>query len=89
MKVLKFGAVWCPGCLIMKPRWAEIEKENSWLETEYFEYDENPDKVEEYNIGKTLPVFIFLDKNNDEFMRLKGEVSKEEIIKILVEHKDK
>jgi len=25
MKVLKFGAVWCPGCLVMRPRWAEIE----------------------------------------------------------------
>ncbi|NCC70988.1 thioredoxin, partial [bacterium] len=37
LKVLKFGAVWCPGCLIMKPRWEEIEKENIWLKTEYYD----------------------------------------------------
>jgi len=34
MKVLKIGAVWCNGCLVMKPRWEELEKENPWLETE-------------------------------------------------------
>ena len=41
MKVLKFGAVWCLGCLIMKPRWTEIETENTWLETEYYDFDES------------------------------------------------
>jgi len=25
MKVLKFGAVWCSGCLVMRPRWRSIE----------------------------------------------------------------
>ena len=89
MKVLKFGAVWCPTCLIMKPRWAEIEKENSWLEAEYFEYDEYPEKVKEYNVGSVLPIFIFLDSNGQEFLRLKGEVSKKEILEILVNNKGK
>jgi len=41
MKVLKFGAVWCAGCIIMKPRWQEIEKENSWPEAEDYDFDEN------------------------------------------------
>jgi len=89
MKVLKFGAVWCPTCLIMKPRWAEIEKENSWLEAEYFEYDEHPEKVKEYNVGSVLPIFIFLDSNGQEFLRLKGEVSKKEILEVLVNNKSK
>ena len=30
MKVLKFGAVWCPGCLVMKPRWKEIETDSTF-----------------------------------------------------------
>ena len=89
MKVLKFGAVWCPGCLIMKPRWAEIEFENSWLETEYYDYDENPDKIQEHKIGDRLPVFIFLDKNNKEFLRLQGEIDKKKILDILVKNKNK
>lgn len=39
MKVLKFGAVWCSGCLVMRPRWEKIEKEHAWLETECFDCD--------------------------------------------------
>lgn len=89
MKVLKFGAVWCPGCLIMKPRWAEIEQENPWLETEYFEYDDHLDKAKEYDVNKSLPVFIFLDKMGKEILRLKGEINKPELIKLIEEHKDK
>lgn len=88
MKVLKFGAVWCPGCLIMKPRWAEIEKENPWLETEYFEYDDNLDKVKEYEVGNVLPVFIFLDKDGKELTRLKGEKDKKDILELLEKYKD-
>lgn len=89
MKVLKFGATWCPACLIMKPRWAEIEAKNEWLKNEFYDYDENPEKVKEYNIGDSLPVFIFLDKNSKEFLRLKGEVSKKDILDILNKNKDK
>lgn len=44
MKVLKFGAVWCPGCIIMKPRRQAIEKENSWLKAEFYDINENKDK---------------------------------------------
>lgn len=28
MKVVKIGAPWCASCIIMKPRWQEIEQEN-------------------------------------------------------------
>ena len=41
MKVLIFGAVWCPGCIIMKPRWKKIEEELTWLQTEYYNYDQD------------------------------------------------
>lgn len=88
MKVLKFGAVWCPGCLIMKPLWEEIEKENSWLDSEYFDVDENPDLVKKYGMD-TFPTFIFLDNEGKEIERLVGEVPKEKIIEKINEHKDK
>ena len=88
MKVLKFGAVWCPGCLVMKPRWKEIEAENPWLETRYFEYDDEQETVDKWQVGKTLPVFIFLTKDDKEITRLVGEYSKAEILKILVQHQN-
>lgn len=89
MKVIKIGAVWCSGCLVMKPRWAEIEKENPWLQTQYFDFDNDKVEVEKYNPGDNLPVFIFLDKEGNELKRLTGEPEKEELIKIINELKDK
>ncbi len=90
MKVLKIGAVWCPGCLVMGPRWKEIEKENPWLKTEYFEYDDSPEIAEKYQLDKTvIPTFIFLDKDNKEFLRLKGEIEKDKLIQIITENKDR
>lgn len=84
MKVLKFGAVWCSGCLVMRPRWQEIEKENSWLKTKYYDYDQDRAMAARYQIvSKKLPVFIFLDKNDQEFLRLDGEVSKKNLLEVI------
>lgn len=90
MKILKFGAVWCPGCLVMKPRWQEIESENLWLKTQYYDFDENEELAEKYKVqdGK-LPVFIFLDKKDKEFLRLSGEKSKKELVEIIIKNKDR
>ncbi len=90
MKVLKIGAVWCSGCLVMRPRWQEIEKENPWLETEYFDFDNDKEKIKKYDIESgNLPVFIFLDKEGKEFLRLTGEVDKEELVRVINENKEK
>ncbi len=89
MKVLKFGAVWCPGCLVMKPRWKEIETEHPWLETEYHDFDQEKDIVEKYQITSTLPTFVFLDKEGHEFLRLNGEVEKNELVEIINQNKER
>ena len=90
MKVIKVGAVWCPGCLVMRPIWKRIEVENLWLKTEYYDYDEHKDVVDRYRINNgVLPVFIFLDKDDNEFLRLTGEVSRERILQVINEYKDK
>jgi thiol-disulfide isomerase/thioredoxin len=89
MKVLKFGAMWCPGCLVMKPRWAEIEKENPWLVTEYHDFDEDKEAVTKYNITDKLPVFVFLDRESNEFLRLQGEIEKDKLIELINQNKDR
>ena len=89
MKVIKFGAVWCSGCLVMKPRWAEIEAENPWLQTEMHDFDQDKEAVEKYKIDETLPTFVFLDKDNKEFLRLNGEIDKNKLIEIINTNKDK
>ncbi len=88
MKVLKFGADWCSGCLVMKPRWEEVEKENTWLQTEYFDVDKNETIAKKYDITD-YPCAIFLDNDDKEIERIYGEASKKEIEAKIEEHKDK
>lgn len=89
MKVLKFGALWCNGCLVMKPRWSEIEKENPWLKTEYFDFDKDKKQVSKHGIDSgVLPVFIFLDKNGQELLRLTGEVDKKNLVSSINKYKN-
>lgn len=89
MKVHKFGAVWCNGCLVMKPRWAEIEAEMPWLETEYHDFDQNKQAVEQFAINEQLPTFVFVDKNGQEILRLSGEVDKAKLVEVINENKDR
>ena len=83
MKVIKFGAVWCNGCLVMKPRWAEIEKENPWLKTEFYDYDQDKVMVDAYKVDEELPVAIILDDQGNELKRFSGEVDKDELLRAL------
>ena len=91
MKVIKIGAVWCPGCVVMKPRWAEIEKAQPWLKTEYYDFDQDKEELKKYKAENEdrLPIFIFLDKKGTELLRLHGEVSVKELLKIILENKNK
>lgn len=89
MKVIKIGAIWCSGCLVMKPRWKNIEAQNSWLQTEYYDFDERPDICEQYHVqGEKLPVFIFLDKNGAELERKHGEISEKDINELITKYKE-
>ena len=88
MKILKFGAVWCKECLVMKPMWEEIEKENPGLNTEYYEADDNPELLKKYEIGD-IPEFVFLDKDGNEFHRLRGAQNKDDLEKFVRDNLDK
>lgn len=90
MKILKIGADWCSSCIVMRPRFQEIEEQYPWLKTKYYDFDKDKEIMEKYNIEDTrLPVFIFLNKENEEFLRLNGEISKEKLVELIKEHKDK
>lgn len=89
MKIIKIGAVWCNGCLVMRPRFLEIEKENPELETIYYDFDESPKIREKYKIESgVLPVFIFINKNGAEIARMSGEVEKSKLMDFIRTHKN-
>jgi thiol-disulfide isomerase/thioredoxin len=90
MKVLKIGAEWCSGCIVMAPRWGKIEEDHPWLITEYYDYDASDDIIEKYSLeeGK-LPTFIFLDEGGEEFLRKSGEMSIAALVEIILENRDR
>ena len=83
MKLIVISAVWCPSCLILNKQIKNIKEEFD-IEIEKLDYDLDEDKIEMYNIGKTVPVLI-LEKDNKEIKRLTGEKSYNEIKEFLNE----
>lgn len=79
MKIIKINAMWCPGCLISKSIWNEIETEYPNHEYVSLDYDLDEEEVEKYNVGEILPVVIFED-NGKEIKRIVGEKNKKEIL---------
>ena len=84
MKIIKIGAVWCPGCLVMKKVWKSIINDYPDLNIVELDYDIDSEEVTKYNAGKVLPIIIFQNDNNEELLRLIGE-QKEETIRNNIE----
>ena len=82
MKIIKIGAMWCPGCLVMKKIWNNINNKYD-LDIEELDYDLDSAKVVEYNVGNILPVIIFVSSKGDEVDRLVGEQKEEDIVKLI------
>ena len=88
MKVLKFGASWCPGCKVMVPRWKEIEKKYPWLETKMIKMDGHSEAMKEYKILE-LPTFIFLNEEGKEIQRFSGIIDEEILVKAVLSYRDR
>ncbi|MEE3343345.1 MAG: thioredoxin domain-containing protein [Bacilli bacterium] len=78
MKLIKITAIWCLSCILMNDRINNILKESN-IEIEELDYDDDEEKIENFAIGKTLPVLILLDENNNEIRRSIGEKSEKEL----------
>ncbi len=74
-KIILITALWCPSCLIMRPRYQTIVSSHDDLTIEEFDYDENPQLIKEKKIGSTLPVAIIYDEQGIEISRFIGEIS--------------
>lgn len=86
MKIVRIGAIWCPGCLVMKKVWNNINKSYN-LDILDLDYDMDSENVKKYNVGNVLPVVIFLNSNNEELDRLVGEQKEEKIIGLIEKYR--
>lgn len=82
MKVIKIGAMWCPGCIVMHKVWDKINKEYPNIEVKSLDLDMDEEEIKKYNIGDTLPVTIFY-KDDTELERLIGEKKFEDIESVI------
>ena len=78
IKLIRISAVWCPACLIMRPRMKKKKKKFPNFEHIEYDYDLDEEVIVKYNVGEVLPVFILLD-NDKEVTRLVGEKTVAEI----------
>ena len=82
MKIVKIGAIWCGGCLVMNKIWDKLKKNYPGIEFISYDYDMDEEKVKEYNVGDILPVFIFY-KDDVEEKRINGEVKENILIEVI------
>ena len=82
MRIIKIGAIWCPGCLVMKKIWNNILRQYE-LDVLELDYDMDSDEVKKYNVGNILPVIIFFDNDGNELERLIGEQKESKLIEII------
>lgn len=88
MKVIKVWAVWCAGCIVMKPIWNDIETDMPDLKTEFYDFDNDKEQIAKYNIDGNLPCFIFLDNSWKEIERIHWEYSKKTLLEMIEKYKN-
>lgn len=80
MKIIEFGAMWCAGCLVMERRINRIKEQYPEVEFIKMDIDNNKEEFSQYEIGKKIPVYVFL-KEEVEVSRLIGEKTEKEFRK--------
>ena len=87
MKIIKIGAIWCPGCLVMNKVWNRILEKYDKIDIISLDYDMDSLEVSKYDVGNILPVIIFVDKDGNELERLVGEQKEDKIIELIERYK--
>lgn len=87
MKIIKIGAIWCPGCLVMNKIWNKINKVYE-LDIIELDYDMNSDDVMKYDVGNVLPVIIFFNNEGIELERLVGEQKEDKLRELIDRYKN-
>ncbi len=82
IKLTLITAVWCPSCLIMRPRYQTFISKNPEIDFKELDFDTDDAMVRKLSVGKTLPVAIIEDERH-ELLRIVGEKSAHEIERLL------
>lgn len=78
MKVLKFGAIWCPPCKVMKTTLHGFDE----CELQEIDVDKETDITSEYGV-RSLPTLVLLNDDGEEIWRKTGVTSKMELTSVV------
>lgn len=81
MKLIKIGAIWCSGCLVMNNVISKALKNYS-IDYQEYDLDMDEEEVSLFHPGDVLPVFLVMD-GEKEISRFVGEYSYDEFIQKL------
>lgn len=82
MKIIKFTALWCADCIVMRATWNEISSMFPLLEIEEYDFDEHEDVLGKFNVKK-VPHTILMDNDGKEVLRLEGMQNRKDLIKAI------
>ena len=86
MKILKFTAPWCAPCKAMSVYWDEAVQ-TSTFDVEEFNVDDNPDKLQKYNI-KSVPTMLIVDDEGVVLSNKTGSLSRQQLTDWFAEFKE-
>lgn len=82
LKVLKFGATWCPPCKMLAPVFKKISQDYSDVDFDVVDVDDDSDTASKYSVS-SVPTMVF-EVDGQEVDRLVGLV-KEQVLRDKVE----
>lgn len=88
MKIIKFTALWCADCIVMRPTWSEIAAKFPEVEIINIDHDDQPEELAKFNVKK-IPFTILLDNDGREVFRLEGLQNKKDLLRLIEENLNK
>lgn len=78
MKIIKFTAMWCADCIVMRPMWSEVQQKYPDLFIEEFDFDDNADEAKAFGITN-VPTTIYFAETGEELERQTGMQNKSDL----------
>ncbi|NTW22027.1 thioredoxin family protein [Candidatus Falkowbacteria bacterium] len=78
IRIIKFTAMWCADCIVMRPMWQEVRQQYPDLAIEEYDFDDQADQAKAFGIT-TVPTTIYLSQSGEEIMRRVGMQDKAEL----------
>ncbi len=86
MKIVRFTALWCADCIVMRPYWLEISSKYPDLEIVEIDFDDNPELAAQHGVKK-VPHTIFYGQDGAVLKSLEGMQNKADLFKLIEDHK--